>query len=253
MKFDDLDRHMRVYETAHDHRVLPGIWIAARLDGRNFTRLCRERAKFEAPFDVRFRDMMVSTAAHLMDCGFKVLYSYTQSDEISLLFDFNIDLFGRKTRKYNSILSGEASAKFSLLLAEILEPAPRNGAFNAAGAVCAVFDCRLSQLPAEENVIDYFRWRSEDAHRNSLNAHCYWLLRRENKSAEEATAALEGISTAGKNELLFSRGGVNYNDLPAWQKRGAGLFWKDGKIQTDFDLPFAGAYDDYIAQFLARE
>ena len=39
MKFDELDQRMRVYETAHDLCVLPGLWIVARLDGRNFTRL----------------------------------------------------------------------------------------------------------------------------------------------------------------------------------------------------------------------
>ena len=224
MKFDDLDKQMRVYETAHDHRVLPGLWIAARLDGRSFTKLCRERVKFEAPFDERFRDMMIAVTSHLMDCGFKTLYGYTQSDEISLLFDKDIDLFGRKTRKYNSILAGEASAKFSLLLGDI-----------------GVFDCRLSQLPDKETVIDYFRWRSEDAHRNSLNSHCYWLLRKENKDPQEATGFLEGKTIAEKNELLFSRR-INYNDLPSWQKRGIGLYRKDGKMYTDFDLPFGGAY-----------
>jgi hypothetical protein len=39
MKFDELDTRMRVFEMAHDDRVLPGIYMAARLDGRSFTRL----------------------------------------------------------------------------------------------------------------------------------------------------------------------------------------------------------------------
>lgn len=30
--------------------------------------------------------MVVSTAEHLMNCGFRVVYGYKQSDEISLLF-----------------------------------------------------------------------------------------------------------------------------------------------------------------------
>jgi tRNA(His) 5'-end guanylyltransferase len=42
MKFDDLDRQMRVYETSHDFCVLPGLYIVARLDGRSFTRLTKE-------------------------------------------------------------------------------------------------------------------------------------------------------------------------------------------------------------------
>jgi len=233
VKFDDFDKQMRVYETTNDTKVLPGIWIVSRLDGRNFTRLCRETVRFNAPFDERFRDLMTSTTAHLMDCGFKVVYGYTQSDEISLLFDFNIDVFGRKARKYISILAAEASAKFSLMLNEI------------SPGVCAVFDCRLCQLPGKETAADYFRWRAEDAHRNALNSHCYWLLRKENMDAQDVTRYLEGKTVAEKNELLFSRG-INYNDLPAWQKRGIGLYRTDGKIKIDYELPFAGAYGDFL-------
>jgi tRNAHis guanylyltransferase len=69
MQFDDLDQQMRVFETAHDLCVLPGIWMVARLDGRNFTRLTRELRPFAAPFDERFRDLMLTTAEHLMTIG----------------------------------------------------------------------------------------------------------------------------------------------------------------------------------------
>ena len=155
MKFDDLDQLMRTFETAHDYCVLPGIYIVARIDGRNFTRLTKELHQFEAPFDERMRNYMIETTSHLMNCGFRVVYGYTQSDEISLLFHPEITTFDRKMRKYNSILAGEASAKFSLWLGDH-----------------AAFDCRISELPSTDRVCDYFRWRNEDAHRNALNAHC---------------------------------------------------------------------------------
>lgn len=32
MDFDSFGKRMRVFETAHDHCVLPGIWMVARLD-----------------------------------------------------------------------------------------------------------------------------------------------------------------------------------------------------------------------------
>ena len=139
MKFDDLDGKMRIFETAHDHCVLPEIFMVARIDGRNFTRLTKEVHKFETPYDSVFRDHMIETVKHLMDCGFRVIYSYTQSDEISLLFHPKEDSFGRKLRKYNSVLAGEASANFSLLLGSL-----------------ATFDCRIAQLPNIEYVVDYF-------------------------------------------------------------------------------------------------
>jgi len=114
MKFSELDKKMRVYETAADLCVLPSLYMVARIDGRCFTRLTKEVHKFESPYDIKFRDMMVATVKHLMECGFNVKYGYTQSDEISLLFSYCENTFERKLRKMNSILAGEASAKFSL-------------------------------------------------------------------------------------------------------------------------------------------
>jgi tRNA(His) 5'-end guanylyltransferase len=68
MKFDDLDRRMRVVETAYDLEVLPGIYLVARLDGRSFTRLTKEVHPFTVPYDERFRDYMIATVTHLMQC-----------------------------------------------------------------------------------------------------------------------------------------------------------------------------------------
>ena len=251
MTFDELDKKMRVFETLNDPAVLPGVYIVARVDGRGFTKLTKERHAFEAPFDVRFRDHMVATAEHLMtNCGFRVVYGYTQSDEISLLMHRDEDLFGRKVRKYNSILAGEASAKFSLLLGDL-----------------AAFDCRVCQLPNRDLVRDYFRWRNEDAHRNALSAHAYWMLRKSGLGVNPATDRLLGMSVSEKNELLFQNG-INFNELPMWQKRGTGLYWetyekpatnpKTGeavtttrrRIKRDFDLPMRDEHDRFIDTFL---
>lgn len=252
MKFDDLDEKMRVYETSQDRCVLPNMYIVARIDGRSFTKLTKDIHKFKAPFDERFRDLMVGTVKHLMNCGFNVIYGFTESDEISLLFHYNETAFSRKTRKYISILAGEASAKFSSLLGDI-----------------GAFDCRLSELPNKQLVEDYFRWRNEDAHRNALNAHCYWRLREDNFSQSEATARIEGMSNADKNELLFHYG-INFNELPNWQKRGIGVYWKNIKKEgfnpknnekvlvdrrelfTDFELPMREEYNKFISALIDK-
>lgn len=244
MKFDEFDKKMRVYETAHDHCVLPNIYMIARLDGRRFTKLTKEIVQFDAPFDLRFRDMMTETVQHLMDCGF------TQSDEISLLIHPDDKAFGRKLRKLNSVLAGEASAKFSLLLGQL-----------------STFDCRISQLPTQDIVVDYFQWRQEDAHRNALNAHCYWMLRQGGQSAREATQTLVGLSVSDKNELLFAHS-INFNNLPKWHKRGVGLYWetydKEGynpltesavtvqrrRIKVDTELPMKNDYRQLIENLL---
>jgi tRNA(His) guanylyltransferase len=61
---------------------------------------------------------------------------------------------------------------------------------------------------------------------------------------------------------------MNFNDLPAWQKRGSGLYWetyeKEGhnpimdetviverrRITTDFELPYGDPYDEFIDRLL---
>ena len=71
------------------------------------------------------------------------------------------------------------------------------------------------------------------------------------------------ISIGEKNELLFSMG-VNYNDLPSWQKRGVGMFFKDverrgfnpitketvpcirRELYLEEELPLGEAYSDFI-------
>ncbi|MDE6750708.1 MAG: tRNA(His) guanylyltransferase Thg1 family protein, partial [Lachnospiraceae bacterium] len=98
MKFDNFDKEMRIYEESLDQYILPDLYIAVRLDGRSFTRLTKEICKFEAPFDMKFRDMMVETVKSLMNVGFRIVYGYTESDEISLLFHPEDRTFGRKVR-----------------------------------------------------------------------------------------------------------------------------------------------------------
>lgn len=252
MKLDELEARLRPYETASDRCVPPGLYMVARLDGRGFTRLTKERrAELARPFDERVRDWMIATCEHLMGCGFAVVYAYTQSDEISLLLHPDERAFGRKLRKILSVLAGEASARFSL---QVGEP--------------ACFDCRVAELPTVALVTEYFRWRSEDAARNSLSAHCYWGLRAAGKTEAAATAAISGLAPDAKHELLFSMG-TNFNDLPAWQKRGVGLSWESyakeahdrrtgaavqatrRRIAVDLELPLRDAYAAYIRDRLA--
>ena len=242
---------MRVFETAHDHCVLPGVHIVVRVDGRSFSHLTRDVLAITEPYDARMRDAMVATLEHLMArCGFATVYGYTQSDELSVLLRRDEAAFGRKERKLLSVLAGEASARFSMAL-------------GAHGA----FDARVCQLPRDEDVLDYFRWRQEDAHRNALNGHCYWLLRGHGLTDADATRRLSGVSVPARNELLFQHG-INFNDLPAWQRRGIGACWREvvepavdprtgeataaarRALHVDLDLPMKDDYDTLLRGIL---
>jgi tRNA(His) guanylyltransferase len=195
----------RAREWFHSLAVLPGAWTILRVDGRSFSRFTEQR--FDKPFDLRFSQLMVGAARTLlMDFGGR--YAYTESDEISVLLDPESELFGRGLEKLVSVSASITSAAFT----------------HAAGEP-AHFDSRVWMGTGPLDVVDYFSWRQADAARSALHGWCYWTLRKEGQTRQEATKALEGANVAAKNELLFQHG-VNFNDLPAWQRRGVGLWWE---------------------------
>lgn len=79
---------------------------------------------------------------------------------------------------------------------------------------------------------------------------------------------MDGASTTDKNELLF-RHGINFNDLPAWQRRGIGLWWQTyqrpghdpqrdvdvtatrRRITVDRELPMKDAYRTLVEEMAA--
>ena len=102
---------------------------------------------------------------------------------------------------------------------------------------------------------------------DELNAHCYWLLRKQGMKVREATNKLKGLSAAAKNEMLF-QAGTSFNELPNWQKRGVGVYWEEydrpGKnpvtgedvvarrrrLKRDMDLPMRDEYSAFIEGML---
>ena len=247
MDSNEFEARMRKFEYFHSLRVVSDTWVVIRVDGRGFSKLTQKN--FDKPFDLRFRDAMTRSAQVLIK-EMQGVYAYTESDEISVLFRPDWSLFDREVEKIVSVSAGIASAAFSL----------------AIGA-SAHFDSRVWVGVTPSLVVDYFRWRQSDATRCALNGWCYWTLRKAGRSVAEATQTILQKSVEFKNELLFQFG-VNFNDLPAWQRRGIGLYWetyeKPGydpvkkqpvtasrrRIKVDLNLPMKDEYDRFIRHHL---
>ncbi|MFV8749923.1 tRNA(His) guanylyltransferase Thg1 family protein [Nannocystaceae bacterium ST9] len=229
-----MDTKMREFEGLGDDALPDDHYLIARLDGRGFTTLTKQRLDLARPFDARMRDAMIATARHLMQCGFAVSYAYTQSDEISLWFGEGERSFGRKPRKWFSVLAGEASARFTAALAEL----PRADAEADEGPMLGVFDCRLILLPGLDDVVDYFRWRQQDATRNAMIGHVYWQLRASGLSARRATREMEGLGHAALGQRLAGFG-VDFDARPTWERHGVGLAWTE--VEAEGVDPRTGA------------
>lgn len=200
---DGLAERMKVYEGAEaGRRLMPLLPVLARLDGRAFHTFVRGLAK---PFDQRLSNLMINTLAFLVR-ETNATVGYTQSDELTLAWvpagaDTQVFFDGR-VQKMTSTLAALCSVHFNRRLPAFL-PAEY-------GDRVPVFDCRVWNVPTIDEAVNVFVWRELDAKKNSISmaARAYYNH-----------AAVHGRSGAELQELLF-RKGVNWNDYPAFFKRG---------------------------------
>jgi len=197
-----LGDRMKLYERAESaRRCMPLLPICARIDGKRFSRFTAGLAR---PYDQRLSRLMIEVTKYLIEHS-HARVGYTQSDEISLLYQaesFNQQVFlDGRVQKLTSILASMATAQFNALLSEYLP--------ERAGAL-ALFDCRVWTVPNREEASNVFLWRERDATKNSISMaaqHHY------------SHAELAHKDGAEMQEMLF-RKGINWNDYPAFFKRG---------------------------------
>lgn len=211
MKATEFETYMRAFENSNDPRIHPSMNVVVRIDGRNFSKLTRRTLKLK-PFDTKLRDTMIYTTMDLMEnSGFRIDQGFTQSDEISLLLNPTEihKTFNGKIRKIISLLAAQASVTFTRQM-----------------QIQGIFDARVIQLPTKAIVKDYFRWRKTDTEINCLNQWCYYhLVNTDGKTPYAAQVELNGKGFDWKNEYLFQKG-INFNNLPTWQKQGIDITWQ---------------------------
>lgn len=199
---DSLGDRMKDYENQTcGIKMIPRIPVIARLDGKGFSKFTKG---LKRPFDERLSKLMIETTKYLVketnaNCG------YTQSDEITLVWftdknDSSIYFNGRYF-KMVSDLAGMCSVYFNRELSKFLpeksDKMPR-------------FDARVWNVPTLDEAVNTFLWREKDATKNSITMAA---------SEYYSHGFLHGKSGSEKQELLFQKG-VNWNDYPAFFKRG---------------------------------
>jgi tRNA(His) 5'-end guanylyltransferase len=206
MAKDGLGDRCKEYELAEaGRRAMRGLPLLARLDGRAFHTFTRG---LQRPYERGMSMAMIETTRYLVQ-EMTALVGYTQSDEITLAWFESSQsasdyAFDGRFQKIASVLAGMASAKFCQLMAEHLP-----------GKVSETphFDCRVWQVPTQQDAIEVFIWREDDAVKNSISMAA---------ATHYSDAELDGKHSNLKQEMLWQKG-VNWNDFPSFFKRGTYL------------------------------
>lgn len=204
---------MKTYERAEAGRkLMPLVPALARIDGRGFSRFAEG---LERPYDARLSRMMIETTRFLVsETGARV--GYTQSDEISLVWheqDPKKEIFfGGRIQKMVSVLAALATVELNRQLTESMPD---------YAAKRPVFDCRVWSVPTLEEAANALLWREQDATKNSISMAARACFDHE---------ALMGKSGADKQDMLHSRG-INWNDYPAFFKRGTYVARREVRIR----------------------
>ncbi|NJO65680.1 MAG: hypothetical protein HC836_48680 [Richelia sp. RM2_1_2] len=203
MDKSSLGDRMKAYEVVESGRkFMPLLPVYARIDGRSFSNFTKG---MDRPYDTKMSRAMIETTKYLVDQT-DAKIGYTQSDEISLAwFSDDIDsqiFFDGRIMKMTSILAATASVKFLTLMQELFPERIDN--------VLPVFDCRVFQLPTKMEAVNVFVWRERDATKNAVSMAARALY---------SHADLFGKNSNEMQEMMWQRG-VNFNDYPAFFKRG---------------------------------
>lgn len=185
----------------------------ARVDGRAFHSFTRGMNR---PYDDRMATSMGLTLLFLMK-ETNALFGHTQSDEITLMW-YSSDTksqiwFDGRHSKMVSQIAALATVEFYRLTVENMPDRAR---------LCPTFDARVWQVPTLAEAANVFLWREQDATRNSLTMAAQTMY---------SDKELHGKDSSDKQEMLFQKG-INWNDYPAFFKRG--IYARRKKIVRPF-------------------
>lgn len=197
--------------------LLRNTWIVVRVDGRAFTKMCA-RYGFEKPNDRRALDVMNAAAKAVVADLPEITIAYGVSDEYSFVLHKSCNLFERRASKLVSTIASTFTANYVHCWPNYFPGTPLSFPLPT-------FDGRAVCYPTIQNLRDYMSWRQADCHINNLYNTTFWSLVQlgglDNKEAEKTLA---GTLAADKNEILFSRFKINYNNEPEIFKKGSVVF-----------------------------
>jgi tRNA(His) guanylyltransferase len=237
--------HFRAFELLDDDTSMRGFKRVVRCTVRDWSKLYEHAALgFVKPFDVRFAKAVVKTLSHMVGSDPDLVFGYAEHGEFSLLLggvEEQSGVIATATATGRGLLSSIASnagGKLSLLLGDL-----------------ALFDVRLYQFPSPELARIYFQWRQRTQLQLTLDRYVWHALAKGSGDESHAHTIVETLANQDKHEIL-EQNEIVVEEIPIWQRRGAGVYWQAGvddedpALMVDTTLPDEEAYGEYLKMFL---
>ena len=263
---DSLGDRMKGYENSYRFYLPKRLPVIIRVDGKAFHSFTRN---FKRPFDDMLVSCMQTTAMNLCQQIEGAKLAYVQSDEISILLTNHDTIetepwFGNNLQKLASIAASIATLSFNREWNNLVDnfdmdyevwamfDAPYDKeekqkemnklfhAYDSASRTGALFDARAFVLP-EEEVVNYFIWRQNDATRNSIQ-----MVAQSNFSHKE----LQGLNCNELQNKLLTECEINWNNYPIQYRRGSCIIKREQPVQVnvnfDYDIEKEPKYEEVM-------
>lgn len=234
-----LAKRMKKYEAVSKNVLMRRTPVIIRVDGRAFHTFTNG---FKKPFDDVLIRAMQDTMKYLCENIQGCVLGYTQSDEITLvLVDYkkleSDAWFDYEVQKMCSIVASMATLEFNRKMKRYAikyanrgngdEITRQFGIYAKAINRGAMFDARVFNIPVEE-VTNNIYWRQLDASRNSIQ-----MLGQAHFSHKE----LQHKTCNQIQDMLMTKKGINWNDLPTHYKRGSCCLKEKYCLNSTDDMP----------------
>lgn len=241
-----LGDRMKAHENVPKLSLMGRTPVIVRLDGRAFHSYTKTMPR---PFYEPLHRCMLEATEYLVNEVDTCVLGYTQSDEVSLLLkDFTTirtqAWFDNAQQKIVSNTASMFTAIFNELAPKYIDPQYLKYRFG-------IFDSRAFSIP-EADVCNYFLWRQQDATRNSINGV---------GQAHFSQKQLNGKNTDEVQHMLLTEKNVNWNDFPAWARRGSCVRLNVSELGVpndgprniiDTDIPIFSKSRNYVNDLLFR-
>ncbi|KAL1867410.1 tRNA-His guanylyltransferase [Paecilomyces lecythidis] len=162
---------------------------------------------------------MNAAAVEVMKDLTDLVIAYGVSDEYSFVFHPTSQLFERRSGKLVTTIVSTFTAHYIFKWSTFFPETPLEPSSLPS------FDGRAVLYPTTANLRDYMSWRQVDCHINNLYNTTFWtMIQKGGMTNTDAERELKGTVSSDKNEILFTRFGINYNNEPEIYKKGSVVY-----------------------------